>query len=247
MWLYEVRRNSWGFLMARPASSSGIRLPIKVWDLPTRLFHWVLVASFVVSYVSVTLADGPQIRLYMTIHFVSGEIVLGLLVFRLIWGILGSETARFASFLRSPAEALRHLAHLRVKEPDDQIGHNAAGGWMVVILLLLLCVQVGSGLFSNDDGTTEGPLAHFVSKDRSDLLSTIHSFTFNLLIAAVALHLAAIAAYAVLKGHRLAPPMITGKKRLPAAIRAPRMAHPLLAWLAAAAAAAAAVIVAQMK
>ena len=233
--------------MARPASSSGIRLPIKVWDLPTRLFHWVLVACFVVSYVSVSLADGRQTRLLMAIHFISGETALGLLVFRLIWGFLGSETARFASFLRSPAAALRHLAHLRAREPDDQIGHNAAGGWMVIVLLLLLCVQVGSGLFSNDDGTTEGPLAHFVSKNHSDLLSTIHSFNFNLLMAAVVLHLLAIAAYAVLKGHRLAPPMITGKKRLPAASRAPRMAHPLLAWLATAVAAAVAVIVAQMR
>ena len=232
--------------MARPASTSGIRLPIKVWDLPTRLFHWVLVACFVVSYVSVSLADGPSATVYMQVHFVSGEVVLGLLIFRLIWGILGSETARFASFLRSPAEALRHLSHLRVKEPDDQIGHNAAGGWMVVIVLILLFVQVGTGLFSNNDSLSEGPLAHFVAKDRSDLLSDIHSFSFNLLMAVVLLHVVAIVAYAVLKGHRLVPPMITGKKRLPAASRAPRMALPLLAWLVAAISVAVAVVVARL-
>jgi cytochrome b len=232
--------------MARPASSSGIRLPIKVWDLPTRLFHWAMVACLAVSYVSVTLADGPHAATYMEVHIVSGEILLGLVVFRLIWGFLGSETARFAGFLRSPAAALRHLADMRVKEPDDQVGHNAAGGWMVIALLLLLALQIGSGLFSNNDSLTEGPLAQFVSKDNSDLLSTLHGFNFNLLVAALAVHLGAIALYAVLKGHRLTPPMITGKKRLPAATRAPRMAHPLLACLAAAAAAALALVVARL-
>jgi len=210
---------------------------MKVWDLPTRLFHWLLLVVLVTSYVSVHLADGPHSRFWMNLHLASGETALGLLLFRLIWGVLGSETARFASFLRSPKLALHHLATLRQKEPDNQVGHNAAGGWMVVVMLLLIAVQVGTGLFSNDDGSTEGPLAGLVSKATSDLLSRIHDFNINLLIAAVALHVLAIIVYARLKGHRLLPPMITGKKRLPAATRAPRLAHPLLAWLAAALAA----------
>jgi cytochrome b len=232
--------------MARPASTSGIRLPIRVWDLPMRIFHWALPVCLIVSYVSIALADGPQIRLWMKVHFISGETMLGLLVFRLIWGIVGSETARFASFVRSPLAAIRHLAHLRVREPDNQIGHNAAGGYMAILLLLLLAVQVGAGLFANDGGTTQGPLGQFVSDDASDLLSTIHSYNFYVLLAAVAVHLAAIAVYAAVKKHNLVPPMISGKKRLPAATRAPRMAQPLLAWLAAAIAVGVSVFVARL-
>jgi len=219
---------------------------MKVWDLPTRLFHWLLLAVLVTSYVSVQLADGPNSRFWMSLHLASGEAALALLLFRLIWGVLGSETARFANFLRSPTAALHHLATLRQREPDDQIGHNAAGGWMVIVLLLLLAVQVVTGLFSNDDGSTQGPLAAFVSQNTSDTLSRIHDFNINLLIAAAVLHVLAIIAYARLKGHRLLPPMITGKKRLPAATRAPRLAHPLLAWVIAGLAAAVAFAVSRL-
>ena len=229
--------------MARPTSGSGksgypssaaIRLPMKVWDLATRLFHWLLLATFLTSYLSVTFADGPNAAPLMQIHLWSGEFALFLLVFRLIWGVVGSETSRFAQFLRSPMQALAHLRGLFVKSPDDQIGHNAAGGWMVVILLLLLTIQVGTGLFSNDDGTTQGPLAHFVGKPVSDQISDLHSFNFNLLMAAVLVHVVVIGLYARLKGQNLLAPMISGKKRLPAATRAPRLANPLLAVVVAA-------------
>ncbi len=221
--------------MARPPSKPGfpssaaIRLPMKVWDLATRLFHWLLVASFITSYLSVTFADGANAALLMNIHLWSGEFALFLLVFRLIWGVLGSQTARFANFLRSPSEAIAHLRHFSAKTPDNQVGHNAAGGWMVVVMLLLIAAQIGTGLFSNDDGNTEGPLAHFLSKPTSDLISDLHSFNFNLLIAAVLLHVVVIGLYARLKGQNLVAPMVSGKKRLPAATLAPRMANPFLA------------------
>jgi cytochrome b len=240
------RGNSEDAIMARQTSSSSFKLPMQVWDLPTRLFHWLLVATVLVSYASVTLADGAYAGTLMKVHVWSGETALGLLIFRLIWGVIGSETARFSHFLRHPRHAVRHLAKLREQGPDTQIGHNEAGGWMVVALLALLTVQVGSGLFSNDDGNTEGPLAQFVSKQTSDLLSDLHGLNFNFLIAAVAVHVIAIALYVRIKGHNLVLPMISGKKRLPAATRAPRIASTLLAVLAAAASAAITLAVARL-
>lgn len=203
---------------------SGIKLPMRVWDLPIRLFHWCLVVLVVTSYVSIKTG-------WMEIHFASGYSILALLLFRLVWGVAGSDTARFAKFVKSPAAAIADLRHFRRREPDTMIGHNAAGGWMVVLLLALLSVQVGTGLFANDEdiGIYQGSLAHFVSKAASDRATAIHSFTINLILAAVAVHVVAVILYAVVKGQDLVRPMINGKKRLPGAMRAPRMRSPVFA------------------
>jgi cytochrome b len=200
---------------------------MRVWDLPTRLFHWIVVLLVALSYASIKIA-GVSYG-WMTVHLISGFSMLTLLLFRLVWGVIGSDTARFGRFLVSPLAGLRHLARFGGRTPDDQVGHNEAGGWMVVVMLLLLAAQVGTGLFSNDDGATEGPLAKYVSKSVSDRLSGVHGLLFNILLAAIALHVVAIVAYAVVKRHDLVRPMVTGKKRLPATTRAPRMASP---WLA---------------
>jgi cytochrome b len=197
-------------------------LPLRVWDLPVRLFHWTLVILIFVSWLTQELGR-------MDLHKLCGYTIMALLLFRLAWGFVGSDTARFSKFLRSPLAAFRHLGQLHRREPDTEIGHNAAGGWMVLVMLGMLAVQVGSGLFSNDDVLTEGPLAHFVSKETSDWLSHVHSVNFKLIEAVIVLHVLAIATYALLKGHNLVRPMITGKKRMPGATRAPRMASPLLA------------------
>jgi cytochrome b len=157
--------------------------------------------------------------------------VLTLLLFRLAWGVVGSETARFSRFLASPRAALRHLAHLPRREPDHEVGHNAAGGWMVLGMLGLLIVQVGTGLYANDDVLTEGPLAQSVDKSTSDWLSHIHVVNFRLIEIAVAAHILAVLTYAVLKRHDLVRPMVTGRKRLPATLAAPRMVSPWLAVL----------------
>ena len=217
--------------MALRSKSSGMSLPMRVWDGATRLFHWSLVVLIAVSYLSVTFATGTRADLLMRIHLASGEAILALLLFRLAWGVIGSQTARFSQFLGNPLHAFGHLAKMFRREPDLQVGHNPAGGWMVVLLLLLLSVQVGTGLFANDDGATEGPLMHLVGKAGSDTLSEIHSVSFNLLMVAMAVHVITIVLYAVFKGQNLTRPMITGKKKLPAATRAPRMASPLLAGL----------------
>jgi cytochrome b len=165
----------------------------------------------------------------MDLHLLSGYAILTLLLFRLVWGIVGSDTARFARFLRSPFAAVRHLAGFARREPDNEVGHNEAGGWMVLVMLLVLSMQVGTGLLSNDDGSTEGPLAKYAGKALSDTLSGYHGLNFDLLLGLIGLHILAIIAYAVVKKHDLVRPMFSGKKKLPAATRAPRMASPILA------------------
>ena len=201
---------------------SVLRLSMRVWDLPTRLFHWAIVLLVATSYLTYRFDQ-------MRYHVLSGYAVLALLLFRLVWGFIGSDTSRFARFLKSPVAAFRHLAEFRKRVPDDEIGHNAAGGWMVLVMLALLAAQVGTGLFSNDDVVTEGPLAHFVSKDSSDQITGWHALNFNLLLGAIGLHVLAIIAYALIKRHNLLRPMITGRKRLPGHTRQPRMASSLLA------------------
>ena len=197
---------------------------MRVWDAPTRLFHWAIVLLVAFSYTTVQLG-------WMKLHFVSGYAILTLLLFRLVWGFVGSDTARFRSFLVSPLKSLTHLAHFTRREVDNQVGHNAAGGWMVLFLLLVLAVQVATGLFSSDDDLNEGPLAKYVGDHASGRLSHLHSLNFNLILGLSILHVLAVIAYAAVKRHDLVRPMITGKKRMPAAMRPPRMASSLLALL----------------
>lgn len=196
--------------------------PVSVWDAPTRLFHWVIVLLIGAAWLT-------QNRGWMQWHFLCGYSVLVLLLFRLAWGFAGSDTSRFARFLRSPLAALHHLSHLHRREPDTEIGHNAAGGWMVLAMLILLSVQAGTGLCANDDVMYQGPLADLVGKDSSDWLSHIHALNFTLIKIAVVLHVCAVIAYAVVKRHDLVRPMITGRKYLPDWVTPPSLASPLRA------------------
>ena len=206
------------------ARQTVLRLSMRVWDAPTRLFHWAIVLLVATSYLSAEFD-------YDQVHFLSGYTMLTLLLFRLAWGFVGSETSRFGQFLRSPVAGLRHLAEFRRQEPDDQIGHNAAGGWMVLLLLAALAVQAGTGLFTRDEKEFEGPLSHLVSKPVGLTLTEIHHVNFWVIVGLITLHVLAIIAYAAVKKHNLLRPMITGRKRLPGATRQPRMASPLLAVL----------------
>ncbi len=198
--------------------------PMRVWDLPVRLFHWAIVVLIFLAWLS-------QEFNYMDWHVRIGYTILTLLVFRVIWGFICSDTARFTRFLRSPVAALRHLAHIHRREADREIGHNAAGGWMVLVMLALIGVQAGTGLFANDDANTEGPLMHLVEKDQSDWLSHIHSLNFTLIEAVIVLHVLAIMVYAVLKRQNLVRPMVTGTKLMPVEAVPPRMVNPLWAVL----------------
>ena len=198
------------------------RILMRVWDAPTRLFHWGIVLLVAFSWFS-------SQRGWMQLHFLSGYTILASLLFRVAWGFVGSETSRFRQFLRSPIEGFRHLASFGKRGPDNEIGHNAAGGWMVLVLLGVLFVQVGTGLFSNDQIDSKGPLAHLVADQSSDWLSGIHVKNFNILLGLMALHVLAVIAYAAVKRHDLIRPMFTGRKRLPANFKQPRFVSPALA------------------
>jgi cytochrome b len=166
----------------------------------------------------------------------------GCLASALLWGLVGSENARFARFLRSPIAALRHLARLFRREPDTETTHNPAGGWMALLLMLMLAVQAVSGLFANHDvGFTysqHGPLAVVVSEVTSEWVTSLHVKFVNWLLIAVALHVLAVLAYRLLKGQDLTGPMVTGSKSLPMGVtKPPRHGHPVLALALAAAAA----------
>lgn len=199
-------------------------VPVRVWDIPIRLFHWAIVLLLGTSWIS-------ERQGWMELHFLAGYSLLALLLFRFVWGFVGSHTARFTSFLRSPLAVSRYILHLRRRGPDTELGHNAAGGWMVLVMLVLLAVQVGTGLCANDDAINEGPLFDYVGKEWSDWLSHIHAVNFSLIEIVVSLHVLAILAYALMKKHDLVRPMVTGQKRLPVGTTAPRIASPLLALL----------------
>ena len=170
-----------------------------IWDLPTRLFHWLLVALIALSWWS---AEYHQDEL----HIWLGMAVLSLLIFRLLWGFVGGSTARFANFIRGPRAVFGYL-----RGCWRGIGHNPLGALSVVALLAMAGIQVVLGLFASDeDGLMQGPLAPLVSIDAADQAREWHEATFNVLLALIALHLAAIAYYRW-RGKNLLRPMITGK------------------------------------
>ncbi|WP_173865162.1 cytochrome b/b6 domain-containing protein [Thiohalocapsa sp. ML1] len=174
---------------------------IKVWDLPTRLFHWLLFLA-----VAAALWTGWVGGSWIDWHARLGLLVLGLLVFRIIWGFLGSTYARFAQFAPTPG---RVLAYLRGRWRGE--GHNPLGALSVFALLGVLTWQAVSGLFSNDDIAFKAPLASLVSSDTSTWLSGLHRQGLWIILGLVALHLAAIAVYA-LRGKNLVKPMLVGWK-----------------------------------
>lgn len=178
---------------------------VKVWDLPTRVVHWALAVLVVAGWLT---ADGQT----MQIHRLIGYTILGLVIFRLYWGVFGGSTARFSEFVRSPAAA---FAYLRGADPH-RAGHNPLGAWSVVLLIALLASQVGLGLFAVDvDGMESGPLARFVSYGAGRQAAEWHELNFRLLQAAIGLHLLAIAYYAVIRRRNLVGPMLTGRDAHP--------------------------------
>lgn len=184
-------------------SSGGVRAA--VWDLPTRLFHWTLAALIGFSWWS-----GEQERLDW--HMWSGYAILTLLLFRLLWGLFGSSTARFASFVRGPAAV---LAYLRGSKDWRAVGHTPLGALSVVALLILTFAQVATGLFNaDDDGLAEGPLAPLVSFDVADIAHDAHELIFDALLVFIVLHVAAVIFYRLFVGKKLVGAMISGKAAL---------------------------------
>lgn len=176
----------------------------RVWDLPTRLFHWLLVGAIVFAVVSGKIGGN-----WIEWHGRSGLFILGLIIFRVIWGFVGSPTARFANFIRGPRAIKAYL-----KGEWQGIGHNPLGALAVIGLLTLTAIQVFSGLFANDDIAFAGPLAPLVSTELSGQITGAHVWLFNGLLAVVGLHVAAIVFYARVKKTNLVLPMITGYQAL---------------------------------
>lgn len=186
----------------------------RVWDLPTRLFHWLLAACVVALIV--TAKVGGDAMLW---HFRLGYTVLALLLFRLVWGVIGGHWSRFGSFLYGPGAIARYLGGRG--DALHRVGHNPLGSLSVFALLVVLAAQVGTGLFADDEIAYTGPLAPLVSTDLSLQLTRYHkAYGEPLVIGLVALHLLAIAFYAVVKHERLVRPMITGDKDLPVQVPA---------------------------
>ena len=172
----------------------------RVWDLPTRLFHWLLVALIAFSWWS-----GKNDRI--DLHIWSGIAVLTLLVFRILWGLFGSSTARFANFIRGPKAVVGYL-----RGTWRGIGHSPLGALSVIALLAALAVQVGLGLLSSDeDGLVSGPLAHLVSLDASEEIADLHDDFFDIVLLLIGIHVAALLFYALVKRKNLTGPMITGR------------------------------------
>jgi cytochrome b len=196
---------------------------VAIWDWPVRICHWLFVLL-------IPLAWWTAEKHMFDWHLRIGLTLLMLLVFRLIWGVIGSSTARFASFLRGPRAAFAYVRGRSVK----RIGHNPLGGWSVAALLAAMLLQVGLGLFATDeDGLESGPLNHLVGYDRAERISDLHAANFNILLALIGLHLAAILFYAIVKRDDLVRPMVTGRGKGPAGAEPMRPASALRVVIAA--------------
>jgi cytochrome b len=192
----------------------------RVWDLPTRLFHWSLVLLIGLSWWTAE-TDQDDLHLWL------GYGVLFLLVFRVLWGFLGSSTARFSAFVRGPRAVVEYVRN-RFRWP--LAGHAPLGALSVLALLALLIVQVGTGLFAMDeDGLFGGPLAYLVGIGTSDTLTELHEELFDWLLILIGLHIAAILVYRLALGRNLLGPMISGKADLPRGMEPMRPATPLVA------------------
>jgi cytochrome b len=197
------------------APEAGAARPVLLWDLPIRLVHW----SFVLLLPALwwTWRSG-----HLEWHDRLGYLLTALLVFRLFWGVAGSPTARFARFVKGPVSILRYLTG---RSPKPVVGHNPIGGWSVILLLGLMIAQVVTGFFTQDiDGIESGPLTPLVSYDTAEAARGWHGLLFDLLVAAVILHVAAILFYLVFRRDNLVAPMITGRKAFDDGVEVPAVA-----------------------
>lgn len=178
---------------------------IRVWDLPIRLFHWLLVIGIAISFITVKIGGNA-----MEFHALVGYCVLTLIIFRMCWGLIGSHHARFIHFVPSPKGLIDYV----LGKTKAGLGHNPLGALSVLALLFSVGLQAITGLFANDDISFEGPFAKYVSNDTVQLLTSIHYFNENILIALIALHLCAILFYQKFKGESLIKPMLLGDKEI---------------------------------
>lgn len=187
---------------------------IRLWDLPVRLCHW----SFVILIAALWWTAEND---YMNWHMRLGITLAAVLTFRVLWGFVGSSTARFGAFVRGPVAVVRYLASLGKPGHETVVGHNAAGGWSVLALLGAMIIQVALGLISGDpDYGAAGPLYDLAGYELAYDATDWHTkIVFNVILAIVGLHIAAIVFYRVVKRDNLVRPMITGRRVVPAGTR----------------------------
>ncbi len=203
-------------------TSTAERVP--TWDLPTRIFHWSIV--LLIPFLWWSAEEGR-----MDLHIPAGIAMFGLLLFRLIWGVFGGSTARFAVFVKGPRALRAHIGGRSI----PGVGHNPLGALSVIAMLIVLALQAGLGLFATDeDGLASGPLAHLVSYDVSEALTELHHDLFNLLAALIALHVAAIIFYLIVRRRNLVRAMLVGDGEAPAGAQPLRPVPIWHFWIAAA-------------
>lgn len=194
---------------AKPSDAESV----SAWDLPTRLFHWTLVLLIVSAWVSFEFAEdlGDQTLVW---HRANGLAILVLIVWRLLWGVWGSSTARFASFVHGAAAVLAYVRDLLSGRAARYLGHNPLGAIMVLALLATLAIQAGFGLFATDDNDlVGGPLYRLVDEAQNVRAARLHGFVFNVvLLPLVLLHIVVNTLYTVVKKEPLIPAMLTGRK-----------------------------------
>lgn len=202
-----------GFSMT--GADSNLRI-VRVWDLPTRVFHWGLVLAVAGAVITAKVGGNA-----IDWHFRLGYLICTLLTFRLLWGVLGGRWSRFASFVVPPGTIWRYLRRRTRRGEHLDVGHNPLGGLSVLALLGLLALQIGTGLMADDEIANAGPLVRFVTSVTSGLATSWHKTGGQWgLLGLVGLHFAAILFYRFVEGKDLVRPMLTGDKRLPADVPA---------------------------
>jgi cytochrome b len=200
--------------------------PVRLWDLPTRAFHWALVAGIGFSWFSAEMGGN-----WMEWHGRAGTFLLALVLFRIMWGFIGSDTARFTQFVTSPVQALQHWREMKTHQGMAfHAGHNPLGAWMVLGLLAVVLLQASTGLFASDDIDTEGPLLGLVSGGVADVLNIIHHLNFNLILLFAAVHVAAVLFYRFRKQTNLVKAMVLGDADWPVAQAVPQGLRFQSAW-----------------
>ncbi|MEO0971970.1 MAG: cytochrome b/b6 domain-containing protein [Pseudomonadota bacterium] len=180
---------------------------VKIWDWPTRLVHWALAVCIPASWVTANAFD------LLAIHMVLGYVTLGLVVFRIAWGVVGPRHARFASFVRGPGAVVRYARTLGRRDSTPSPGHNPLGALAILLMLGMLALQATTGLFATDELLYVGPYNGAVPTQTGEALTSLHKRNGGFIPWVIALHLSAVLWYTLFKGQNLVGAMITGMKR----------------------------------
>jgi len=197
--------------MTEPAQSNPQLARVRVWDLFTRLFHWLLVVAVAIGWY---LGDNRSFT-NIEYHFYIGYAIGGLVVLRLLWGLFGPKPVRLTALVNTPRATLSYASTLFRRRPSNTFGHNPIGGLSIVAMLISLAVQVGTGLCAEDDGLfAAGPLSGYADSGFVTQMNAIHALNSKVLLGLIGLHVAAVAFYLIWKRENLIAPMIHGWKQV---------------------------------